>query len=141
MKRIIIILFVFIFLTGCKTEDVEIVNKVLKDDKYNISINVNDNIKSDTKLIVEEITKDYSKLLKTDKYRVYNISLSNKEKLNNKVKVNLTLPVDFSRENIKVYYLKDDKIKEEYDVEINKDRVSFYTTHLSEFALVELKGE
>lgn len=142
MKKIFVLLIIcLLILTGCSKEEIEVESKVLKDEKTGISITINDNIKNDTKLVVKEIDKDYSKLLKSDKYKIYDLSLNNKEKIKNDVKVNLVLPIDYSREKVKVYYISNDKIKEEYDLEINKDRVSFYTNHLFRFALVEVKGE
>ena len=141
MKKIFVLLFMCACLfTGCAKEEVELENRVLKDETTGVSISISGNIKSE-KLIVKEVSKDYSKILKTDRYKVYDISLSGSEKINKEIKVNLTIPTDFSRERIKVYNLKDNKIKKEYDIEINKDRVSFYTKDLSKFALVEVKGE
>ena len=146
-KKLVMVIIMSLFLfVGCgKTEEPSLKVKSLTDTKTRVSVNFNDNkVPESTKLIVNELAVDYSDLSdKITKYVAYDISLISDSdySFDDTYRVSFTLPSDFNRRNLAVYYVENNEIKKEYDIEVSKDIVTFETDHFSIYVLAQVKPE
>lgn len=140
MKKILsllICLIIIISVSGCTNE------KVLTLTSENKSISISSNIDlSSYKLEVKEDNSDYSQILENvNRYVTYDISLGENITFDEEVEVSIKIPDSFSKDNLVVYYVKDNELKETYDVVIDNDKAKFKTKHFSLYMLAELKKE
>lgn len=109
---------------------------------------IDSSIPLDTIINVEEITSDnIKKILGTDKYKAYNITLysngmeDNITKLSNgKFLVKIPVPSEYNGKNLVVYYINSNNEKEEHKVTIKDNYITFETNHFSTYILTELQN-
>lgn len=148
MKKLILIICTILLFTGCGKVEQKNNTITLKDENQYVYIESNDdNVTSNTKVEIGNINKDFTELdANFEKAIGYEIDLKNsneKVELSSKVKVGILIPEDFSNENLKVYYLENNKISEEFAVEVkeieNQRYAVFETNHFSTYILVQIK--
>ncbi|MBQ4348232.1 MAG: leucine-rich repeat domain-containing protein [Clostridia bacterium] len=76
----------------------------------------------------------------SEQYKLYNITLykgGKEAQPNGKIKVMIPIPVGYDRNNIMVYWYKEDGTIESVSAKVEGDYATFVTEHLSYYALVE----
>ena len=97
---------------------------------------------------VKNITSDdIKKILGTDNYKAYDITLysngmeTNIEKLDNgKFQVRLPVPSEYEGKDLIVYYINANNEKEEHKVTVKDNYITFETDHFSTYILTELQN-
>lgn len=147
-RKVFYILLCAIFIvsiTGCGSKKENQKSNKLVDSKTGVIVITDDsNVNDKTTLTVKKDKSDYSDLSeKIEKYIAYDISLKNEKKvtLSKSAEVSIKIPEDYDKDNLIVYYIKDNKISETFDVEVSGDLAKFKTTHFSIYVLAQLKKE
>lgn len=128
-------LLTFVIFNNNKKEVKEDKITKLTDKTSSITLFNNKGLDENIKLQVKQDKNEYESVKeKSDKFIAYDISLmkdNKKVNLNSKTDVSIKIPKDFNKDNLVVFYIKDNKIKEEYKVKVNKDMATFTTNHFS----------
>ncbi|MBR1376190.1 MAG: hypothetical protein IJ565_00015 [Bacilli bacterium] len=136
-------------ITGCGSKNEFVLSNNLKDDETGITITPNEYIDDDVKVVVEDKTNDVTMVDGVLHYVAYDISLAKydgdikldkKIDISKEVEVSIKIPSNFNKDNdLVIYYMKDDKIEETYEVEVDGELAKFKTTHFSIYVLAEIE--
>jgi len=150
VRKFLVLVFAFLLIVGCKDDKIsnEVKYKTINNNYTFISIKESDknkNLKVKTTILEEDYTKI---ILNSNKAVAYEIDLINEKekisKLDEKIKVGVLIPDDFDENNLMVYYVENEDVKETFDVEVemqnNVKYATFTTSHFSTYVLVEIKN-